>query len=166
MQGTDRTNELLDKFRSGSARLLALIKDMDDEQLDLTYEDGAWTIRQIVHHLSDDGDVYSFVIKRAIGSPGSPTRFEGFPGNEPWGSALCTSTRGVEASLNLIQAHRESIAELLGCVPDALTKEATFIGEDGKNVSLSVEAMILMLIDHMDEHLQTIQKIKAKHHLS
>ena len=166
MSAQYKEHELLEKFRSGSGELNALLEGMSEPQLNLSLEDGAWSIRQILHHLSDDGDVYSFVIKRAIASPGTPTRFEGFPGNEPWGCALCTSSRSVGPSIRLIEAHRQSIAELVASVPDALTKEATFIGEDGNSVNLSVESLILMLIDHMDEHLQTIRKIKETQHLS
>ena len=34
-------------------RLENLVKDLKDVQLDTTYRPGGWTIRQVVHHLSD-----------------------------------------------------------------------------------------------------------------
>lgn len=34
-------------------RLENLVKDLNDEQLDTVYRPGGWTIRQVVHHVSD-----------------------------------------------------------------------------------------------------------------
>ncbi|RMB57687.1 putative metal-dependent hydrolase [Dokdonia sinensis] len=34
-------------------RLSTLVSDMSDEQLDTPYRDGGWTVRQLVHHISD-----------------------------------------------------------------------------------------------------------------
>ena len=166
MKETSQPDELLQRFRNGSDQLRNSLSDLNEDQLNLAFEEGAWSIRQIVHHLSDDGDVYSFIIKRAIASPGYATRFEGFPGNEPWGCALCTSRRKIDTSLQLIEAHRKSIAELLESIPGAMQMEAGFIGEDGKEIQLSIESILLMLIDHMDEHLQTIKNIKIKHNIA
>lgn len=166
MKESSQSTELLQRFLAGSDQLRGTLAGLNENQLDLAFEEGAWNIRQIVHHLSDDGDVYSFVIKRTIASPGFATRFEGFPGNEPWGCALCTSRRKIDTSLQLIEAHRKSIAELMDSIPEALQMEAGFIGEDGKEIKLSIESILMMLIDHMDEHLQTIKNIKIKHNIA
>lgn len=34
-------------------RLEGVVKNLSDEQLDTVYREGGWTIRQVVHHLSD-----------------------------------------------------------------------------------------------------------------
>lgn len=158
--------DLLQRYRAGTDLLKAALAGLSDQQLDLSLEPGSWSIRQMVHHLADDGDVYSFVIKRAIASPGTPTRFEGFPGNEPWGCALCTSTRRIDSALRLFEAHRESVADLLEAIPDALKKEAIFIGDDGKEVPFPLDRILLMLIDHLDEHLKSIRDIRTRHGLN
>ncbi len=106
MEIAGRENETLERFRGGADQLSSLLEGMDESKLDLSLEEGAWSTRQIVHHLADDCDVYSNIVKRAIASPGTPTRFEGYPGNEPWSNALGYATRPVNSSLHLIQAHR------------------------------------------------------------
>ncbi|UHA71761.1 YfiT family bacillithiol transferase [Paenibacillus sp. 481] len=35
------------------AQLRATVQDLTEEQLDIPYRDGGWTIRQVVHHVSD-----------------------------------------------------------------------------------------------------------------
>ncbi|MEN6571112.1 MAG: DinB family protein [Anaerolineaceae bacterium] len=166
MESENPDTLLLQRYLAGTQQLKEALYGLTELQLDLTLEPGSWSIRQIVHHLADDGDVYSFVIKRAIASPGSITRFEGFPGNEPWGCALYTSTRKIDSSLKLFEAHRESVAELVEAVPGALKKEALFIGEDGKDMPFPVDSILLMLIDHLDEHIRSIRDIRAKHGLN
>ena len=42
--------EILEGFPE---KLKELIKDLTDDQLDTPYRDGGWTIRQVVHHVSD-----------------------------------------------------------------------------------------------------------------
>ncbi|MFC7677404.1 YfiT family bacillithiol transferase [Paenibacillus sp. GCM10028914] len=34
-------------------KLREAVKDLSDEQLDLVYREGGWTLRQVVHHLAD-----------------------------------------------------------------------------------------------------------------
>ena len=42
------------------------VKDLNEEQLDTTYREGGWTIRQVVHHLADTGMNYYVRIKLAL----------------------------------------------------------------------------------------------------
>ena len=35
------------------ARLRAMVGEMTDQQLDTSYREGGWTVRQLVHHISD-----------------------------------------------------------------------------------------------------------------
>ena len=158
---TDRQSleNLLTRFRSGSDRLLALVSTLDDAQLDESLSEGEWTIRQIIHHVADDGDVYSFVLKKAIATPGVFIRMEGFPGNEAWAGALHTGSRPVSAALHLIQAHRESICELLAEFPGKLDQSVTFTDGENGEICFTVEAMVSMLTEHMEEHLKTIEAV-------
>ncbi len=75
----------LRRFINGGEELVALAEDLSEEDLALRSESDGWTVREIIHHVSDDGDVWSMCIKKALATPGALVRFEGFPGNEPWG---------------------------------------------------------------------------------
>lgn len=152
-------DELLANFRSGSYRLNRLVSGLSDTELNKSFSEGEWSIRQIIHHIADDGDVYSFVIKRAVATPGVTIHMEGFPGNEPWADALHTRSRSVTSALHLIQAHRETICDLLAEFPEKLDQSVTFKGEGEGEICFTIEAMVGMLSEHMEEHLKTIETI-------
>src|SRR5689334_11889523 len=94
--------ELIEGFTAGHAQLASVIQGLSESALDLSLAPGEWTIRQIVHHISDDGDVWCMALKKAIATPGAPIRFEGFPGNEAWATALDFHRRPIEPGLALI----------------------------------------------------------------
>ncbi len=166
MAENDSLSQLLSRFRGASNRLIELVSGLDEDQLDQSVAPGEWTIRQIVHHLADDGDVYSLILKKAMALPGTTVNMGVFPGNEPWANALETSRRPIKAALHLIQAHRENIAELVSAFPDRLDHSITFKAENGGEICFSVEAMIGMLSEHMEEHLTTIEEILKKSKLN
>jgi hypothetical protein len=98
------------RFTSSADRLVADLDGLSEADLDLSLAPGEWSIRQIVHHLADDCDVWSFHLKKAIATPGTPIRFEGFPGNEAWANALAFKKRPIEPAVELIKAHRRLLA--------------------------------------------------------
>jgi hypothetical protein len=60
---TESQENTLALFTAGAERLEAVIQDLTEEALDSACAPGEWTIRQIVHHLADDCDVWSMCIK-------------------------------------------------------------------------------------------------------
>ena len=85
---TASQSETLSLFASGADNLELAIRDLSETELDFSGTTGGWTIRQIVHHIADDGDAWSMNFKKALATPGAPIRFEGFPGNDAWAEAL------------------------------------------------------------------------------
>ena len=155
--------ELLSRFLSGAEKLHALVQGLSEEDLDLSPRPNAWSIRQIVHHLADDGDVWSMCIKKAIATPGALVRFEGFPGNEPWASALDFGAREIGPALDLITAHRRYLAEMLGHFPDAWDRSVRLADGAGEvRREISVREMVQMLTDHLLEHVETIERTLAR----
>jgi uncharacterized damage-inducible protein DinB len=43
----------IDDIEACPRALRAVVRDLDDAQLDTPYRDGGWTVRQVVHHLPD-----------------------------------------------------------------------------------------------------------------
>lgn len=153
-------------FASGAGRLEALVSGLTEAQLDLPAAPGEWTIRQIVHHVADDGDVWSMIIKKALATPGALVRFEGFPGNAAWADALHFAHWPIEPSLALIRAHRQYLTQLLAHFAEAWERTVTIADAEGRAVrSLSVGEMMHMLTEHMQEHVATIEAIRQQHGL-
>lgn len=163
---TSLHKEALALFAAELHRLDAAIGGMPDSALDLSLAPGDWTIRQVVHHLADDGDAWSMCVKKAIAAPGAPIRFEGFPGNDAWGDALGYDRRDIEPAVALIKAHRHYLARLLEDLPDTWDRAVTALDAQGQAVQkFSAREMIVMLTEHMAEHAATIEAIKARHHV-
>ncbi|MFC1996566.1 DinB family protein [Chloroflexota bacterium] len=104
--------ETLALFLSGAERLETILASLSAASLDLAAKPGEWTIRQMVHHLADDGDALSMPLKKAIAISGALIRFEGFPGNDVWANAMAFDKRDIANSVALIKAHRQVMAEL------------------------------------------------------
>lgn len=154
--------EILVELTAGAAMLEATLQGLGEASLDLAEAPGEWSIRQIVHHLADDDDFWARPFKRAIATPGAPMRLETHPASLPWNEALAFECRPIAASLALIQAHRQVMAELARlCIDDWGSRYVVLVDRPGKpDKPLDLEWMIGILVEHLDEHLRTIEKIK------
>jgi hypothetical protein len=163
---TAAQKDALNLFSSGADRLEIIVSGLSEKNLDLSLSPGEWTIRQIIHHLADDGDNMSLIFKKAVASPGVPIRFEGFPGNEAWADALAFDKRPVKTALLLIKTHRQLMAELADYFADDWQKTVVVVDSNGKELQkLSAGKVISLLAGHMSEHISTIEAIKQKHGL-
>ena len=161
---TATQKETLALFTSGADKLVTLVAGLSEKELDYSVASGEWTIRQIIHHVSEDGDAWSMNFKKAIATPGVPIRFEGFPGNEAWADALAFDKRPVQNALALLKSHRQIIAELAEQFFDAWEQCVTTVDSQGKEVqSISAGQIIRMLTEHLAEHIATIGAIKQQH---
>jgi uncharacterized damage-inducible protein DinB len=158
-------NDFVSQFNLAAEKLDKAATGLTDAQLDLANSSGGWTIRQIVHHVADDGDVWSMPLKKAIATPGVPIRFEGFPGNDQWADALRFNTRSIDNSLELIKVHSRVMAELARDFTDAWDHSfIVIVDSQGKEMqTIPLEQIIRMGTEHMLEHCNGIEKIKDEH---
>jgi hypothetical protein len=159
--------EALALFLSGAERLEAALEGLTEASLDLSNAPDEWTIRQMIHHVADDGDAWSMPLKKAIATPGAPIRFEGFPGNDAWAEAMAFDRRGIEASLGLIKAHRRVMAELARYFMDGWDSRCVVIvDEHGKEVqAVTLGQIISMVAEHLIDHVAAIETIKKRNRL-
>ncbi|MCL4507156.1 MAG: DinB family protein [Chloroflexi bacterium] len=161
---TQSQEQTLARFASGSDRLRAALRDVPDSAFDLSLEPGEWSIRQIVHHLSDDGVTWCMALRKALATPGVPIRFEGFPGNEAWANALGYDRLPIQPALALIAAHGEVIAQLMRHFPDKWDGYVTAIDPaGGAEQKVTAGDMIGFLGEHFDEHIKVIEAIMQRH---
>jgi hypothetical protein len=158
----DHQQQLLNNFTSTQADLNRVLTNVSDEQLDWREKAGEWSIRQILHHLTDDGNVFTFIIERALATPGCKVFFCGFPGNETWADQLGFDQRPVTYALALMRAQHNFLTELASAFPDRWGNHVGYYNEAGeKQVDQSVENMLIMLTEHMREHTDMIENILA-----
>ncbi|GAA4235930.1 bacillithiol transferase BstA [Postechiella marina] len=98
---------VLENFPS---RLENLVKDLTDEQLDTVYRPGGWTIRQVVHHVSDSHHHSYTRFKWALteDKPVIKAYFE-----ELWAELFDSKSAPIEMSLNHIKAIHFKLVYLL-----------------------------------------------------
>ena len=163
---TPSQEQALARFAGGPVRLSAALRDVPDSALDFSLEPGEWSIRQIVHHLSDDGVMWCAALKKALATPGVHIRFEGFPGNEAWANALGYDRLPIQPALALIAAHGEVVAQLMRHFPDKWEGYVSAVDPAaGTEQKVTAGDMIGFLGEHFDEHLAVIAAIKRRHGL-
>jgi hypothetical protein len=157
--------ETLALFLSGAERLETTLAILSAASLDLAAKPGEWTIRQMVHHVADDGDAWSMPLKKAIAISGALIRFEDFPGNDVWANAMAFDKRDIANSVALIKAHRQVMAELARYFIDAWDSQyIVIVDEQGKEVQkVTIGQIVNMVTEHLLEHVDAIEDVKRKH---
>jgi hypothetical protein len=156
---------LLTSFEGQKERFVSLVGGLTFDQFNLSADKesypGTWTIREIIHHLVDDGDLWSMRIKQAIATPGLKVRFGGYPGNEVWAGHLDFEDRDVNPAIDLIVAHCNYLVELLSRFSNSWNDSITLVDLDtDSEQTISVTQMVEMLTEHLEEHIGQIEAIK------
>jgi len=155
---------MINAFTGALDDLDTVLASVPDEGWDWAEKEGEWSIRQVVHHLAEDCNVYAFIIERALATPDCKVFFGEFPGNKAWGDLLAWNERPVENARELMHTHRKYLAELAGHFPERWENKAVFYNESGKKLAeQTVERMMVMLPEHMQEHISMIKKISTAH---
>lgn len=163
---SEKTNELIASFINAQEDFDAALEPVPESGLDWQENGKGWSIRQIIHHVAEDLNVYTFIIERALATPGSRITFGGFPGNEPWADRLGWDTKPVEIALELMHVHRKFVAEMVSLLPNQIENEVLYFNDEGKELGKgTVEKMLIMLTEHMQEHAATIGRIAAEHQI-
>jgi hypothetical protein len=155
---------LIENFSQALVDFDAVLDEVPSEGLDWREGGEGWSVRQIIHHVTEDCNVYTFIIESALATPGCRFTFGEFPGNDVWGEQLGWATKPVEISRTLMHAQRDFLAEMVAQFPDRLGNEVQYYNFEGKHLgSGNVEKMITMLTEHMQEHTETLRRISAEH---
>lgn len=109
----------------------ALVANLNDEQLDTPYRPGGWTVRQVVHHVSDSHHHSYIRFKWALteNNPIIKPYFE-----KEWANLFDTQTAPIEMSLKHLKAmHFKLVYLLKGLSEEQLNR--TFTHPDGNEVT-------------------------------
>lgn len=141
----------------------AAVVGLEDAELDKSMGPGEWTIRQILHHLVDDGDFWALPIKKALASPGARLSFEGMMETDEWMRALDYEQRPVGAALALVRAQAAYWLELAGHFSGNLERFVKWYSSKGPfKQDLTARDMVSMLAEHLAEHAATISAIRGR----
>ncbi len=158
---------ILTKYADGPEMVLAAIVGLSDEQLDLKLTVDGWSIRQVVHHITDGDYLWKEFLLRAAGEPEQGFSLEWYwclP-QDDWVKRWSYAGREVQHSLELLKANRQHTLELLEHVPGLWEKCLLIPTRQGGQEKVSVAEVIEMQAGHVVGHVEDIQKIRQAHHI-
>ena len=157
----ETTNQnFIDDFTNVLVKFDQSLAKVPEGGLDWVERKGEWSIRQVIHHVAEDCNVYAFIIERALAIPGSKVILGEFLGNKVWAESLGFGERPIDSALELMHAHRKYLAELVAFFPNRWENTVRFSDEEGKELATSsVKEMMVMLTEHMQEHTEMVKKI-------
>ena len=155
---------IVDQFTNAQDKFDKVLARVPEEGLDWTEKEGEWSVRQVVHHVTEDLTVYGFILEQALAIPDCKVVFGDFPGNEIWAKRIAFDQRPIANALSLMHAQRAYFAELIALFPERWDNSLKFLDQSGKKLGDStVKKMVIMLTDHMLEHVQMLENILKVH---
>jgi hypothetical protein len=144
---------LLDRYRSALTDLDDALAGATDADLDRPQASGAWTARQIVHHLADSESMAYIRLRRLIAED-SPI-IHGY--DEPEWARRLHYERPIGASVAVVAAVRGASLELLESLTPAEWARAGTHSESG---SYSVMRWLEIYAGHTHDHADQIRRAR------
>ena len=116
------------RLRLQPARLRAAVEKLDEDALDQAPRPGAWTPRQIVHHMADAHQVMMGRVRLILTEEQPPVKT--FDENS-WAELADAKTAPVEESLRILEGLHERIARLIASRPHEDMLREMFHPEQG-----------------------------------
>jgi len=154
---TDQIEKWIAVLEDFPKQLTALVSNLTDEQLDTPYRPEGWTIRQVVHHISDShhNSYIRFKWTLTEDKPIIKAYFE-----ERWAELHDSKLAPILLSLNAITAlHAKWVYLLKGLTPEELKQ--VFIHPDG-NEEVSLAENIGIYAWHSQHHYAHIEQLLLK----
>jgi len=156
---------IIARYADGPNQLETAIAGLSERDLDIAESDGAWTIRQIVHHVADGDDIWKGFIKRAIGNPGGKFDLQWYwamPQGE-WAKSWAYASREIGPSLALFRAGRGHIVQLLEQMPEAWERSLLVRWPDEEAEEVEVAWVVEMQAQHVPGHVDDIRRARQVH---
>jgi hypothetical protein len=140
--------ELIARYRAGYRQVERALEGCTPEEVDRRPRPGAWTVREIVHHLGDSEMTSAIRLRRLIAEDGPV--IQGYD-QDDYARRLFYD-RPIEASLAAFKAARESTAEILERLPaDAWARQGTHSESGAYSVSRWLEIYAAHAHNHADQ---------------
>lgn len=145
----------IETLRTLPERLRAAVNGLSDSQLDTAYREGGWTVRQVVHHVSDSHSVSLERFKLAL--------TEEWPTIKPYDEAawarLADNRLPVEVSLGLIAGVHARWVALLESLSEEDFQKGFAHPERGR---LTLATALAIYEWHSRHHVAQITSLRAR----
>ncbi|NIM96029.1 MAG: hypothetical protein GTO18_20200 [Anaerolineales bacterium] len=143
------------------------IDGLKESDLDVSIEQDEWTIREIIHHITDGDYIWKICIQHALGESERPFHVKWYWEKEQveWSHSWKYSAREIEPSLSLLEANRNHVHELLRKIPRSLSKTVIIEWPDGDQQEVNIGWVLEMQTNHVERHVEEIQRIRETNNL-
>jgi predicted tellurium resistance membrane protein TerC/uncharacterized damage-inducible protein DinB len=138
------------------AKLESAVKNLGEQQLDTPYRDGGWSVRQVVHHVSDS-HLNAYVRVKWTLTENEPT-IKAYD-EKAWAKTPETKLSPTLSLEVLKDLHKKWVALLNGLSPE--DREKTFIHPDTSK-QVRIDRTIAMYAWHGEHHLAQITSLKER----
>lgn len=152
---THERADLITRYRAGAAAVADAVAGITDVELDhRPAAAGAWTAREVIHHLADSEAMAYIRLRRLVAEDGP--LIQGY--DEPEWARRLHYDRPVEPSLAVLAAVRGASLQLLESLTEA---EWARTGTHTESGAYSVEGWLSIYAAHPIEHAEQIRRARA-----
>lgn len=139
------------------AKLRATVADLDEEQQNMPYREGGWTVRQVVHHLADShmNAYIRFKLSLTEDNPVIKPYLE-----QKWAELPDSISEDINTSLALLEGMHHRWVTMLRSMSDADFKRTFYHPELEQSVSLEYTAG--MYAWHGNHHIAHIASLRNR----
>lgn len=137
------------------SKLKDCINAWSKEQLDTPYREGGWTVRQLIHHISDSH--MNAMIRFKLGLTENNPKIKTYD-QDGWSKLTDYSELDASVSIDLIEGVHTRLCSVLRGLKDNDLKRTIFHPE--MNKSLSLEKILALYAWHSRHHLAQIEQLK------
>jgi uncharacterized damage-inducible protein DinB len=145
---------LLAEYEAGPDRIEEALAGLPDGALARRPGPDAWSIHEIVVHLSDAEIVGADRIRRAVAD--EDARLPAFD-ESAWGDRLHYATRDLPAALAAFRTLRRASGDLLRRLSDADWNRTALHSERGP---MTLTQIVQGYVDHVEYHVQQMERIR------
>ena len=149
-------SEFISTIENLPSQLRKEVENLSQQQLDIPYREGGWTVRQVIHHLPDShiNSYVRFKLALTEDNPKIKTYEEHL-----WAELKDTFETPIEISLNLLEALHQRWSILLNSLTDEQFSR-TFQHPEWGSITLSTT--LALYAWHSKHHLAHITELKKK----
>ncbi|PXY46967.1 DinB family protein [Flavobacterium hydrophilum] len=147
----DSNKTLLDGLKEGLSQLVNFVKNIPAEKLEYRYEEGKWTIKDILLHIIDTERIFTYRGLRI--SRGDKTPLPGFE-QDDYVPLAFGNIRSIESLLEEYENVRKATISFFESLNE---DQLLFLGTSSDN-SISVRAIGYIITGHQNHHLKVISE--------
>ncbi|MEW5702359.1 MAG: YfiT family bacillithiol transferase [Candidatus Zixiibacteriota bacterium] len=155
MLTTQERQDMIARMRKLPEMLEAAVKGLNDQQLDTSYGEGKWTVRQVVHHVAEAHLMAFARVKIALteDKPALPMYDQ-----VKWTELPDARLAPIAPSLGIIRALHERWCGLWAMLPADAWQRGSVHARRGE---MTIDDLLVLYADHGDKHVAQIVGLRA-----